>query len=122
MFQLDYRSGVSICDQIVNGIIRLKTLGVLKSGEQLPSVRAFASKLSVNPNTVQKAYGILETGGIICSVRGKGSFICEDDSADSAIKIAAKNDFKNALKNAVDMGLSFEEINEIIEIFKEEKK
>ena len=58
MFQLDFKSSVPISEQIVNGIIKLKALGVLKGGEQLPSVRALASKFSVNPNTVQKSYSI----------------------------------------------------------------
>ena len=86
MFQLDLKSGLSICDQIVNGFIRLKAIGVLKSGYRLPSVRALASKFSVNPNTIQKAYGILESKNIIYSVKGKGSFISDDSESVAAIK------------------------------------
>ena len=73
MFQLDLKSGTPICDQIVSGFIRLKAIGVLRTNDQLPSVRALASKFSVNPNTIQKAYAILESKGIIYSVKGKGS-------------------------------------------------
>ncbi|MCQ2455066.1 MAG: GntR family transcriptional regulator [Clostridia bacterium] len=114
MFQIDYRSKVSVCDQIISNIIRLKTLGVLPSGAKLPSVRVLASKLSVNPNTVQKAYTLLETSGIICTVRGKGSFLCEDNLADSAIKEAAKKDFRKAVKTALDLGLNSNDLIEII--------
>ena len=60
MFELDLKSGVPICDQIVNGFIRLKALGLISAGEQMPSVRSLALKFSVNPNTVQKAYSVLE--------------------------------------------------------------
>ncbi len=114
MFQIDYRSGVSICDQIVNNIIRLKTLGVLSSGTQLPSVRALASKLSVNPNTVLKAYSLLESSGIICSVKGKGTFISDDAVADNAIKENAKKEFLSSVKSALNKGLKKDELIKII--------
>ncbi len=110
MFQLDFKSGVPICDQIVNSFIKLKALGVLKGDEQCPSVRALASKLSVNPNTVQKAYTILETSGIIYSVKGKGSFICDDDAAAAAVMLAARKSFIAAIKSANDLGLTTDEL------------
>lgn len=106
MFQLDLKSGLSICDQIVNGFIRLKAIGVLKSGDRLPSVRALASKFSVNPNTIQKAYGILESKNIIYSVKGKGSFISDDSESVAAIKEAAMEKFKGSVKEAFDVGIS----------------
>ena len=114
MFQLDFKSGVPICDQIVNGIIKLKSLGVLKSGEQLPSVRALASKFSVNPNTVQKSYAMLEANGIIYSVKGKGSFISDDDRAANAVLETAKNNFLNAARSAKDLGLNPAEMISLI--------
>lgn len=114
MFQLDFKSGVPICDQIVNGIIKLKSLGVLKSGEQLPSVRALASKFSVNPNTVQKSYAMLEANGIIYSVKGKGSFLSDDDRAANAVLETAKNNFLNAARSAKDLGLNPAEMISLI--------
>lgn len=114
MFQLDFKSGVPICDQIVNGFIKLKALGVLKGDEQLPSVRALASKFSINPNTVQKAYAILEGNGIIYSVKGKGSFISDDDVASAAVMLAARKDFISAVKAASDLGLTSDELIAIV--------
>lgn len=114
MFQLDFKSGVPICDQIVNGFIKLKALGVLKGGEQLPSVRALASKFSVNPNTVQKSYAILEANGIIYSVKGKGSFISDDEAASNAVLESAKQEFASAVRHAADLGLSTTEMIDII--------
>lgn len=114
MFQLDFKSGVPICDQIVNGFIKLKALGVLKGGEQLPSVRALASKFSVNPNTVQKSYSILEADGIIYSVKGKGSFISEDESITNSILFSAKNNFLSAVKDAADLGVSQTDLINIV--------
>ncbi len=122
MFQIDYRSGVSICDQIISNIIRLKSLGVLTADSKLPSVRALASKLSVNPNTVQKAYTLLETNGIICTVRGKGSFVCDDVAVNEAIKENAKKDFRKAVKTAFELGLNDNELIEIIKTQKENEK
>ena len=115
MFQLDLKSGTPICDQIVSGFIRLKAIGVLKPDDQLPSVRALASKFSVNPNTIQKAYAILESNGIIYSVKGKGSFISDDENSYIAIKEAALGDVAQAAKNALEVGVSKNEIIAVIE-------
>ena len=114
MFQLDFKSGVPICDQIVNGFIKLKALGVLKGGDQLPSVRALASKFSVNPNTVQKSYAILEANGIIYSVKGKGSFMSDDENAAKAVLQSAKQEFVFAVQHAADLGLTYEQMITII--------
>ena len=119
MFQLDLKSGVAICDQIVNGFIRLKALGAIKGGEQMPSVRVLASKFSVNPNTVQKAYAILEANGIIYSVKGKGSFVSDDEAAALAVRKSAERDFIAAVQNALELGLTKEEL---ISIIREETK
>ena len=118
MFQLDLKSGVSICDQIVNGFIRLKALGAIKGGEQMPSVRVLASRFSVNPNTVQKAYAILEANGIIYSVKGKGSFMSDDEDASLAITKNATREFKAAVRTALELGLTKEEL---IAVLKEEE-
>ena len=110
MIQLDYKSGVPIYDQLVNGIIRLKALGALKANEPLPSVRAMAAKLSINPNTVQRAYALLEQKGIIYSVTGKGSFISDDKESENAIRVLALEELKIALKQASGKGLTKEDI------------
>ena len=123
MFVLDLKSGVPICDQIVNGFIKMKALGLISAGDQMPSVRSLALKFSVNPNTVQKAYAILESGGIIYSVKGRGSFVSDDESAHSAVLDRARSDFKAAVSTARDLGLVSLELNKIInDIYKEEEK
>ncbi len=115
MLQLDLKSGVPICDQIINGFIRLKALGVMSGDEKLPSVRELASKLSVNPNTVQKAYAILESSGVIYSVKGKGSFMSDDGNAHSAIHNKALTDFSVAVSVAKQLGLSKNEMLKTVE-------
>ncbi len=120
MIQLDYKSGVPIYDQLINNIIRLKTLGALKAGDPLPSVRALASKLSINPNTVQRAYGLLEEKGIIYSAPGKGSFIAEDKDSEQSIKKIATDELKKALELAASRGLTIDDITALTnELFKE---
>ena len=114
MFQLDFKSGVPICDQIVNGFIKLKALGVLKGGEQLPSVRALASKFSVNPNTVQKSYAMLEADGIIYSVKGKGSFMSDDENAANAVLESARQDFTFAVRRALELGLTADDMINLV--------
>lgn len=108
MISIDYRSGEPIYDQIVNGFLRLKAVGALSAGDKLPSVRALALELGINPNTVQKAYGILESGGVICSVAGKGSFISDDKAAMDMIVSAAKGEFLQAVRKALSAGLNKE--------------
>lgn len=114
MLQLNYKSGVPICDQIVNGFIRMKALGLSKGGDQLPSVRQLAVELCVNPNTIQKAYQMLESAGVIYSVKGKGSFFSDDAAADIAVIKAAKKDFTAAVRAASELGLTESELNEIV--------
>lgn len=114
MIQLNYKSGVPICDQIVNGFIRMKALRLVESGEQLPSVRQLAMELGVNPNTIQKAYQILESSGIIYTVKGKGSFFSDDEAADTAVIMSAKKDFRAAVKAATELGLRENELIEIV--------
>ena len=72
MLNLDYRDARPIYEQVRDGLRRLMVTGVIREGEKLPSVRALASSLAINPNTIQRAYESLEAEGYVCSVPGKG--------------------------------------------------
>ena len=74
MLTLDYRDSRPIYEQIRDGLRRLIVTGALQPDERLPSVRSLATTLAINPNTIQRAYGELESEGYIYSVPGKGSF------------------------------------------------
>lgn len=78
MIKIDPRSSTPIYEQIELGIKELIMKGALKKGEKLPSVREMASILSINPNTISKAYGELEREKIIETLRGKGTFISDN--------------------------------------------
>ena len=75
MVHLDYRDARPIYLQIVEGLRAQILAGVLQSGERLPSVRELAASLSINPNTIQRAYRQLEALGWIATVPGKGCFV-----------------------------------------------
>lgn len=74
MIALNYRDSKPIYEQIKDGFRRLIITGGLETDEKLPSVRELAVSLSINPNTIQRAYRELEAEGFIYSVAGKGSF------------------------------------------------
>ena len=75
MINLDYKDGRTLHEQIEEGFKELIINGILKADEQLPSVRELSVSLTVNPNTVQRAYKQLELDGYIYSVKGKGNFV-----------------------------------------------
>ena len=75
MIRPDYKSGKSLHEQIEEEMKRLIVSGVMKPDEQLPSVRELSVSMTVNPNTVQRAYKQLEQDGFIYSVKGKGNFV-----------------------------------------------
>ena len=76
MIQLDYRDARPIYGQILDGIREQIRAGILQPGDRLPSVRELAAELTINPNTIQRAYRELETMGLIATVPGKGCFVC----------------------------------------------
>src|SRR6187551_1281762 len=75
--QIDFRSGLPIYTQIVNQIQVQVVGGVLKPGDQLPTVRAMAEELRVNFNTVARAYRLLDEARIISTQQGRGTYITE---------------------------------------------
>lgn len=82
MIHLDYRDAHPIYAQIVEGFRRQIREGILLPGDKLPSVRELAAQLTINPNTIQRAYRELESGGWVVSVSGKGCFVCDRPQQD----------------------------------------
>ena len=75
MFEIKTQSRIPIFEQLKGQILEYITAGILQEDEQLPSVRALASQLGINPNTVAKAYHKLEEEQIIYKIPGKGCYI-----------------------------------------------
>ena len=77
MIHLDYKDSRPIYEQVADRLKELMILGVLEEDGQMPSVRSLATELSINPNTIQRAYSQLETEGYVYTVSGRGTFVCE---------------------------------------------
>ena len=99
MITLDYADRRPIYEQVVDKMKDLILLGVLATVEQLPSVRELAMDLSINPNTVQRAYAELERQGVIYCVKGRGNFV----AGISTLKDKQKEDVKIQLLELVKM-------------------
>ncbi len=98
---VDTRSGVPIYLQIIEQIKRSVALGVLAPGEQLPTVKQMALDLTINPNTVARAYQELERDEVIETARGRGSFVRSNGVAQSSARAAANDVVAEALMQAV---------------------
>lgn len=98
MIVIDYQDRTPIYEQIVERVQMLIIKGILKSDEQLPSVRKLAVDLAINPNTIQKAFAVLEQQGFIYSVKGRGSFVAPNSKGGIAHK---REEFYQQLKETV---------------------
>ena len=78
MFQIDNLSHVPVYEQLIRQVENYVLTGILREGDKLPSVRTLAASLTINPNTIQKAFAELDRRGITRSVPGKGSFISQE--------------------------------------------
>lgn len=115
MFELDLRSRLPIYEQLVEKFKELIISEILKTDEQLPSVRALANQITINPNTIQKAYRELERQGYIYSIPGKGSFIASITQNKNSEKIAKLREaLTKILSEAMYLGMKKEEILKIV--------
>lgn len=119
MFVVDVMSRVPVYEQIIKQVEEQVLTGILKEGDKLPSVRSLSVKLSINPNTIQKAYTELDRRQLIITVPGKGSFISE-----KAIKVVGANsrekmtELNKIIRKLALAGVTKEEIiNNIEEVF-----
>lgn len=120
MIKPDYKNGKPLHEQITQGIKDLIMCGALSPDEQLPSVRELSVSLTVNPNTVQRAYRTLETEGVIYSIRGKGSFVANSHKTDDRTLARLRGELAEAVRELAFYGIPPEELHGIIdEIYKE---
>ena len=77
MLSINYKDPRPIYEQVRDALRQLILSGAIAPGEKLPSVRELAASLAINPNTIQRAYMELEQQGLICPVKGKGSFVTD---------------------------------------------
>jgi GntR family transcriptional regulator len=117
MLHIDFRSGLPIYTQIVNQVQTQVAGGMLKPGDQLPTVRALAEELRVNFNTVARAYRILDEARIISTQQGRGTFITEIPSPNITEKLRRESLqalTKRYISEAMRLEFSKEDISEMI--------
>ena len=120
MLTIDLQSRQPIYEQLIYRMSELVALGALAPGEQLPSVRALARDLGINPNTVQKAYQELERRGVICSVAGTGRFIAGGASAGETLRRRRRGELRGAGERGRRAGVSRAQALETVEyVYKE---
>ncbi len=113
---VDPRSGVPIYLQVIEQIKRSVAVGVLGAGEQLPTVKQLALDLTINPNTVAKAYRELERDGVIETSPGRGSFVKSNgvkDTTKAAATDVARDAIETAVREAKSIGLGAEDIRSL---------
>ncbi|MBR2320004.1 MAG: GntR family transcriptional regulator [Clostridia bacterium] len=109
MIHLDYRDGRPIYQQVKDNLRRMMVTGVLLPGDKLPSVRALAGQLSINPNTIQRAYAELEAEGYVVSVTGKGNFVAEGDTQNQARRQELLAKMRPMMEELKALGMTAEE-------------
>ena len=107
---LDYRDPRPIYEQIKQEMMRLILSGAIAPGEKLPSVRDLAGTLSINPNTIQRAYRELESEGYLVSVPGKGSFAAESRPLQEQKKQELLAKIRADARQALALGATREEL------------
>ena len=113
---VDYQSRIPIYEQIVNNIEKYVAVGILREKSQIPSIRELANNLGINPNTVKKAYDILENRGVIMTISTKGTFISNNTKMVLENKIDNEiNLIKDKIRELENMGISKKEIMKRIE-------
>lgn len=112
MIHIDYKDNRPFYEQVTEKLEELMVLGVLEEDTQLPSVRNLALELSINPNTIQRAYSELERQGFIYSVKGKGSFVGNMEKIRAAKKHELISRMGEIAREAGMLGLSKEEFLE----------
>lgn len=120
MISLNYRDSRPIYEQIRDGLRKLMVTGALGAGEKLPSVRALAAELAINPNTIQRAYNELESEGYIYSVPGKGSFASADAGKDESRRRELMRQVRELLRELRFLGLSRAELAALVDSAEEE--
>lgn len=122
MFGINSRSPVPIYAQLKGRVAELVAAGVLRADESLPSVRALAGELGINPNTVQRAYTELEREGVIYQLPGRGSFVSGEPGLREAIAGRQMEALDKALRKARLAGVTRDMANKAVaNVYEEER-
>ena len=114
MIILDYRDSRPIYEQVVEKFKLLILKGVLAQDEKMPSVRNLAMELSINPNTIQRAYATLESQGYIYTVKGKGNFVSDKATLMKDYQKEISSQLSEVCKQAASAGMGREEFMALV--------
>ena len=115
MIVLDYRDRRPLYEQVTEKLEELMFSGVLPPDSRLPSGRSMATELSINPNTIQRAYAEQERQGYIYSVQGKGSFVSDGRYLAEGIRKDWEKQFDAAIEEGLRIGVSYQDMIKILE-------
>ena len=115
MISIDYQSKLPLYEQIARRFQTLILSGALPPGSQMPSVRSLAMELSINPNTIQKAYSTLEQEGCIYSVKGRGNFVADSSALAGQKKKNLLERFRRLASYGQELGITEQEYKQVIE-------
>ena len=122
MIQLNYRDSRPIYEQVRDGLRQLLMSGAILPGEKLPSVRALAAKLTINPNTIQRAYEALENEGYVYSQSGRGTFAADRSDVNAQRREILLESFDQTARELLFLGGTAQELSRRLEEMEEKKR
>ncbi|MEE3482075.1 MAG: GntR family transcriptional regulator [Lachnospiraceae bacterium] len=112
--ELNYHDPRPIYEQLVDTFEKLILQGAIAPDEKMPTIRETAAKFSVNPNTVQKVFAILESDGYIYTVKGRGSFAADPEPLLEKRRTAFLSDFRATVHEGISLGIAEKEMKEAV--------
>lgn len=115
MITIDYQSKLPLYEQIAGRFQALILKGVLPPGSRMPSVRSLSMELSINPNTIQKAFSLLETQGYIYPVKGRGNFVADTASLAEKEKKLLLEEAEKLIRQGRELGITRSEYDTVLD-------
>ena len=122
MIAVDYRDKRPIYEQVVEKLEKLIVCGALESNARMPSVRSLAMELSVNPNTIQRAYAQLEQDGYLYTIVGRGNYVTCEAEWKKGRKQAVLKEYEEVLTNARETKVPKGELNALLDRINPQKE
>ena len=116
MILIDYKDRRPIYEQVIEKFQQMILCGALQPNEPMPSVRSLAMELSINPNTIQRAYQELERSGYIYTMKGKGSFISDTTDAATTKRREIQEEIQSCVDKALAAGIASQELMDMMTV------
>ena len=115
MITIDYQSKLPLYEQIAGRFQALILKGALPPGSRMPSVRSMAMELSINPNTIQKAFSLLEAQGYIYPVKGRGNYVADSAALADKEKQLLLEETEELIRRGRELGITRPEYNAVLD-------